>query len=351
LRRHANWRPTVDYGNVNAAAAEEDRALGFTLPLSPLPPDEQLVYAVVAAELGYESCWFGEGSNDDTLVLAGAVAARTDLAVATGIVPVYNRTPMILAMAASTLSRLTGGRFVLGLGASTKGIIENWNGVPHKRPLARMRETIHVIRELFSGDPVTFSGDEIHVHRARLEAPPEVPPKIHIAALNRRMLELSGEVADGVIINLLGPEHVPMLLEDVAAGAAKAGRSLSDVEVVARLQVALDIPREEARTRSRSAFGPYVAASGYNRFFRRIGFESEADLIAAAMETGDREGVAAGLSDRLADALLVSGSAEQCRRRFSEYRESGVDRIVLIPQASSAEECWAMLRTFAPAGA
>jgi alkanesulfonate monooxygenase SsuD/methylene tetrahydromethanopterin reductase-like flavin-dependent oxidoreductase (luciferase family) len=69
------------------------------------------------------------------------------------------------------------------------------------------------------------------------------------------------------------------------------------------------------------------------------------------METGDREGVAAGLSDRLADALLVSGSAEQCRRRFSEYRESGVDRIVLIPQASSAEECWAMLRTFAPAGA
>jgi probable F420-dependent oxidoreductase len=322
---------------------------GFTLPISPLSPRQVIPYAIEAQSLGYSECWLAEAVNDESFALAGAIAALTSMRVATGIVPVFNRSPLLLAMAASTLSRLTDGNFVLGLGSSTPLIIENWNGVTYSRPVTRMRESIEVIRGLLAGVSVTFDGREVAIERARLEAPPEPPPPpIHVAALNRRMCELTGEVADGIVINMLGPEHVQVVLADVATGAARANRDPAEIEVVVRLQVALGASAAEGRARARAAFGPYVAASGYNQFFRRIGFEEEAEAVTVALAAGDREGVAHAFTDALADALVVYGDAADCRARFDEYRAAGVDKIVSIPLVDDEAGCWSMLRGLAP---
>jgi probable F420-dependent oxidoreductase len=323
--------------------------LGFTLPLTPLRPSEQLAYAQAADLLGYHACWLGEGANFDSFSLSGAIASRTSLQIATAIVPIYNRTPMILAMSAATVAQLTGSRFILGLGSSTQNMMNGWNGVPAERPLLRMRETIGVIRRLLAGEKVTFRGETLHVEGARLETTPAAPPPIYMAALNKKMLRLAGEIADGVILNLFGPQHLPMLLAEVASGADSAGRDLSEIEVVVRLQVAVGVSREEAHTRARAAFGPYVAASGYNAFYRWLGYEAEAEAVAEAMTKGQRAEVQRAISSDLADALVVYGSEENCRRRFDEYRRAGADAIVTIPLASSSAECWRTLAALAPA--
>jgi probable F420-dependent oxidoreductase len=322
--------------------------IGFTLPLTPLPPAQQLPYAQAAELLGYDSCWLGEGANFDSFSLSGAVAARTSLQIATAIVPVYNRTPMILAMSAAAVAQLTGSRFVLGLGSSTKNMMDGWNGVPLERPLLRMRETIGVVRRLLAGEKVTFAGETIRVENARLEAPPPEPPPIFMAALNKKMLRLAGEIADGVVLNLFGPQHLPLLLAEVAAGAQSVDRDLSDIEVVMRLQVAVNVSQDEAHSRARAAFGPYVAASGYNTFYRWLGYEQEAEDVAAALARGQRAEVARAISTELADGMVMYGSPADCRRRFDEYRAAGVDTIVTIPLASSPEECWATLTALAP---
>jgi probable F420-dependent oxidoreductase len=322
--------------------------LGFTLPLPQLRPSDQVAYAEAAESLGYASCWLGEGANYDSFTLGGAVAARTSLHLATSIVPVYNRTPFVLAMSAAALAHMTSSRFILGIGSSTQYMMGSWNGVPVERPLLRMRETVHVLRGLLRGEKVTFAGETLRIENARLDVPPPQPPPIYIAALNKKMLRLAGEVADGVILNLLGPEHLPLLLAEIGVGAEDAGRQRSDVEIVIRLQVAPDVPCQEARTRARSTFGPYIAASGYNTFYRWIGYSADAEAVMEALRAGRRDDVQNAISDDLADALVVYGSVAECHRRFDEYRAAGADAITIIPLATSREECWRTLVSLAP---
>jgi alkanesulfonate monooxygenase SsuD/methylene tetrahydromethanopterin reductase-like flavin-dependent oxidoreductase (luciferase family) len=211
-----------------------------------------------------------------------------------------------------------------------------------------MRETALVVRRLLAGEKVTFTGETLHIENARLDAPPAKPPPIYMAALNKKMLRLAGEVADGVILNLFGPEHLSTVLEEVAAGAESAQRDLSDIEVVIRLQVAVNASPESGRALARAAFGPYIAASGYNTFYRWIGFEREAEAVAEAMQQGRREEVKAAISDELADALVVHGSPADCHHRFGEYLQRGADTIVTMPLATSAEGCWETLSALAP---
>jgi probable F420-dependent oxidoreductase len=340
-------RPERTSQTQRIAKALHDPRLGFTVPLTPLAPREQLEYALAAERLGYGSGWMAEAVNADSFSLAGAIGARTELSIGTAIVPIYNRTPMVLAMSAASMSHLTGGRFVLGLGVSTSTIISDWNGVAFDRPLQRMRETVTVVRRLLAGEKVTFAGETVRIAGARLEAPPREPPPVYMAALNPRMLRLAGELADGVIINLLGPEHLQQLLSDVARGAESVGRDPAEVTVVVRLQVAVDADAEAARARGRAGLAPYLASSGYERFFRAIGFESEVEAVTAAIGARDRAAAEAAMTDRLVEALLVHGSRDECLRRFEQYRAAGAHVIVIMPLATSGDDCWHTLNAFA----
>src|SRR5205823_10899090 len=132
-------------------------------------------------------------------------------------------------------------------------------GIPFDKPLTRMRETLLVVRDLLNGEKVTYDGQTIRLDGYRMTVQNDGPAKVYIGALNKGMLQLAGELADGVIINMLGPEHVPMVLAEVAAGAKQAGRDPSEIECVARLQVVLDEPPEVAAGAVRLAFGAYAA--------------------------------------------------------------------------------------------
>jgi probable F420-dependent oxidoreductase len=322
--------------------------MAFTLPLDALPATQQLEYARLAETLGYTGCWLLEGANFDSFSLAGALARTVSLPIGTAIVPIYNRTPMLLAMSAASLSHLTGGKFTLGLGSSSEPIISGWNGLPLERPLQRMRETLGVVRRLLDGERVSFEGETLRIRNAALLAPPYNHVPIYLGALNQRMLRLAGEIADGVVINLLAPEQVPLLLDPLFDGALAAGRDPEQIDVVLRLPVLVGVSLDERRARARGHFGPYVAASGYNKFFRSIGFEREANAVREAYERRDRRAVEAAITDELADALVTGGDVERCRARILDYGRYGVRTVVIYPLVQSEADCRAALLELAP---
>lgn len=322
--------------------------VAISLPIPSPELVESIEYADEAERLGYDEAWLAEVGGPDAFTLAGALAARTGLRIGTAVVPIYNRTPMVLAMTAASLSRLSGGRFVLGIGTSSENIVERWNGVPFERPYTRMRETLEVVKRLLAGEKVTYEGETLRLTGYQMSVQPRGEPKVYIGALNRRMLRLAGEMADGVIINMLGPEHVPQVLTEVREGARAAGRDPTEIECVARIHMVFDQPFETAAAIVRGAFGAYAATSVYNKFFSWIGFASEAEAVAKAWEARDREALAAAVTDEMVNAMAVSGTADECRARVDAYLNAGVDVAALNPLTLGKDAAAEVMRAFAP---
>jgi probable F420-dependent oxidoreductase len=304
------------------------------------------------SEWGYPAIWLAETSGPDSFSLAGALAMVTErVTIGTAIVPVYNRTPAVLAMSAGTLAELSGDRFVLGLGTSSHAIVEGWNGVPFERPLAHMREAVLLVRQALAEVRTDYQGEVFRSKGLRLGARTRRPVPIYVAALRERMLRLAGALGDGLIVNLFPVTALPRILGAWRAGAADAGRDVSGQEVVCRFQVCVtdDLPR--ARQLVRAAFGGYVATPVYNRFFAWCGFEDVAKAVGEAFGRGDRAAVGAAMSDDFVDRIAILGSAEACREQVAAFVAAGVTTPVIAPLALDRAGVVRVLEAFAPARA
>ena len=301
-------------------------------------------------EWGYDAIWLAETNGPDSFALAGALALATERAtIGTAIVPVYNRTPAVLAMSAATVQQLSGGRFVLGLGSSSHAIIGDWNGIPFRRPLQHVRESVAIVRQALAGAKTEFQGEVLRSKSFRLGNRPQQRVPIYLGALREKMLRLAGEIGDGLIVNLFPVEALPKMLAAYREGAAAAGRDGARDEVVCRFQVLVTDDLPAARNLVRLAFGGYVAAPVYNKFFAWCGFEAEARAVAEAFARGDRAGVAAAMTDDFVDRITILGPAEHCRERIAAYVEAGVTTPVIAPLAVDPRSIEAVFATFAPA--
>ena len=195
-----------------AAALEYRRAalycvsmrLGIVLAGFTSAPLADFVAAAREAEArGYHTAWLGEVSGYDAIVMSTVVATHTEtLHVANGVLPVQTRTPVILGMATASLNHLAPGRFALGLGLSSKTIVEQWHGLGFTPSLAQIREAVEIVRKVASGERVAHEGKHYRVKGFRLTSPPpKAPVRVYLAALGPEMLELAGEIADGVLLN------------------------------------------------------------------------------------------------------------------------------------------------------
>lgn len=311
---------------------EKNVRLGLTLPVG--SADKAVELAKVARDHGYEETWMAEVNGGDSYALAGAVAQGVPgMRIGTAVVPAQTRTPMMHAMAAMTLSQLTNGNFILGMGLSSPNIVHDWAGQPYNRPLTRMREHVEVLRQMLTGAKTTYEGKTVSVKRFRLGGSPVGEIPIYLGALNKKMLRLTGALCDGICLNMVPESALPQVLGEVRAGAEEAGRDPNAIEVVARLHVVLVDEPSVGRNLVRTVFGGYAATPGYNRCFEWIGFEKEARQIRESFAKGDRAGVAAGVSDQLCDAMAVVGPAESVRARVRAYAEAGVDVCIINPIA------------------
>jgi probable F420-dependent oxidoreductase len=301
--------------------------LGFTFAsLMPLGPDLALETARQAADLGYRSFWTAETTGPEAFsLLAAAGAAAPGLDLGTGVLALQLRTPMVAAMGAATLQALhPDADILLGIGISSPVVTERWHGVDYgDRPLARVREYVTLVKACLSGEKVDFDGDFYRVKGFRLGLRlGERRPKVVVGALNPAMLEMAGEVADGVLLNYLPASHVPWSVERIRAGG--------DAEVYAYVHAGVG-DREQALDKARRDLFSYAVVDAYARNFTRAGFGDEVAEIRERHAAGDREGALAAVSDRMCDAIDVIGDADLVRDTVRAYVDAGVDVPVLMP--------------------
>ncbi|MFN2523679.1 MAG: LLM class F420-dependent oxidoreductase [Mycobacteriales bacterium] len=313
---------------------------GLALPLNLALPVRGFVEVAAGAEAaGYDRLWVAEAGNNDAFGLLTAVALGTStVGLATGVVPIYTRTPSLMAQCTATLQDVSGGRFTLGVGVSSKTIVERWNGVPYDKPLGRIKEYVEVVRRLLDWEKLDHAGTYYDVHGYMLLMNnPKPPSPIILGALNEQMLRAAGEVADGVCLNWIGAHAVADALAQVKA----APRETTNACFV-RVCVTDDV--DSTRRWARREVMSYVTVPAYRKAFGVQGWDDVTTKAMELWEAGDRKAAARSLPDEFLDTLVIAGDADDVRRRFEAFRAAGVDEPVAFlvsgqsdPEAVRAE--------------
>lgn len=300
-----------------------------------------------AEQRGYDTAWTAEVSGQDAFTTMGLIAqSTTRLRVATGVVPIQTRTPLVLGMTAATLGHVAPGRIALGLGVSSPVIVGQWHGLSFGKPLGQMREAVQIIRQVLAGERVSFEGQHYNVRGFRLTLPPlPQPVRIYLGALGPRMLELAGEIADGVLLNWLAPETVAACLKHLEAGARRGGRTLANFEIAAFIRTCVTEDEEPARQWLARDITGYTTVDAYAAFFRDAGYTDEVAAAQRAWKAGDRAGAVSQLSRRMLDGLGAIGSGDACRARVAEFARAGLTMPVVFPFSPDADPRASLLRT------
>lgn len=307
--------------------------LAFTA-MQGMTPAQAVDVACDAEAWGYRAFWGAEVDGPDALTLLAAIAATTDLDLGVAVLPVQTRSAFVLAMSALSLASLSGGKFQLGLGASSEVLVERFGGVPYRKPLTWVRETVEALRPVLAGERSTIDGEFVRMGGFKSPVAPTGKVPILLGSLNASSLRLAGEIADGICLNQFGTRHVQPMLDEVRKGAADAGRDLpEDFPVVARLFCAVTDEPDAVKSFIPHIFAPYVAVGGYNRFYGWMGYEAQAAAIATAAAAGDKAAMAAAYTPDIVEELFLVGDAEHIVDRIEAFGEAGVTVAAVTPLA------------------
>jgi F420-dependent oxidoreductase-like protein len=274
--------------------------------------------------LGFDSVYVTQIAGRDALTLLAAYASVSERArLGTGVVPIFSRTPVAMAQTAATVDELSGGRMVLGLGASHQATVENWFDSTITKPVTQMREYAGIVRAILTGEtPAKGQFFNTAFQFMGYAARPELP--IYIAALSPNMLRLAGEIGDGVMLWLCNPAYIrEVVVPAVTEGRERAGKGLDGFDIVAAVPVGLTDAPEEARARQRAELVPYASLPFYRAMLERSGFGDDLAAFDEGVQAGDMERAQAGLSDDMLSALGGIGSAAEVRAAVERYRDAG----------------------------
>lgn len=300
---------------------------------------------------GVDIVWVAEAYGFDAVSMMGYLAAKTErIQIASGILPIYTRTPTLLAMTAAGVDYLSNGRCILGLGASGPQVIEGWHGVPFDRPLQRTREVVEICRRAWRREALTYQGScyvlplppeqgtGLGKPLKLLTRPTRARIPIFIAALGPRNVELAAEIAEGWLPLFFVPEKAALVWgEALARGAARRQPELGPLEVVAGGIAAIGEGLEHLRDLGRPALALYIGGMGargrnfYNQLVRRYGWEREAELIQDLYLEGRKREAEAAVPTELLAATSLVGPASYIRERLAAYREAGVTVLNVTP--------------------
>jgi len=326
---------------------------------------DNLAVAQVAERLGFASVWVAEAYGSDAVSVLSWIGAQTStIGLGSAILQIPARSPAMTAMTAATLDTLSGGRVVLGLGVSGPQVSEGWHGVRFDKPLARTREYVEVVRKALSRDRLRYDGAhytlplpdgpgkalQLTVHPVREHIP------VYLAAIGPKNLELTGEIADGVLtVFFTSGEHSADTLEHLTVGRAKAGLTMDGFDVVASMPLVPDEADDEALAKVRAYYALYIGGMGsreknfYNDLACRMGFADEAARIQDLYLARDYAGAMAAIPDAFIDQTALIGDQERIAKRMREFASAGVTTLAVMPAATTRDDRVAALQVAANA--
>jgi len=314
--------------------ASPSQRWGLTLPLpgTTLAASREPVERAEAA--GYTDVWSGETNGPDgftplTLASQWTKSAR----LGTGVVGVMQRGRALLAQEAAALADASGGRFVLGIGASSDRIIEGWNGMPFERPRGRVSETIDYLRAVLGGERGEGG--------FKLETAPASEVPIVVAALRGKMLELAVEKGDGAMTNFLPLSGLPQIAGQLEGAGAPEG-----FELLCRF-FCIPGEREQVEPLARFMFSSYITVPVYEKYFRWLGHGEKIDEMVAAWAAKDRRRAAEAAPWELIEDTFIFGSPEQMKERLRAYVEGGITLPVITP-ITTPEATGELIEALAP---
>ena len=290
--------------------------------------EDAIQLAKIADESGIDSFWVPEGWARDAFSLLISIAEKTErIKLATGIVNAYSRTPGALAQHFATLDEWSGGRAIIGLGASSANVIEQFHGVPFQPSLARLRETVEVINMLMRGEKLVYHGKWFNFDRGftlRFKPVREHIP-IYLATLHPKSVKMTAEIADGWMPAFIPRSALKQQIDEFRGWAAAAGRDPRAVEVKAGGVTVSNDPA--ARDKGRGFMAFYIARMGtfYDNQLSRYGYADEAAAIKKAFDENGSAAGAAAIPDELLQDLGFSGNADECLSRLRDDEALGVD--------------------------
>ena len=302
--------------------------------------DATIRLAVGAEQLGYARFGVAEGWTQDAVVLLTQIASVTSrIGLATAVLPAWSRTPAAIAMAAAGLQRVSGGRFGLGIGASSPPLVEGLHGLKWEQPIERVRATLVAVRALLEGARLPLPIDREDVRPLRLGTPPEVRPPILLAALAPSSVRLAGELADEWLPFLWARSRLADGRALLAEGEARAGAPKA-TRVTASVPLAIGPDEDTARQIAAGWLLAYLTRMGplYPRMLRdRFGFRDEVDALLAANASEGSPRLPAA-SERLAREVTVMGTYDQAPDAVREWLAAGADEIDLVLPLGVPEE-------------
>jgi 5,10-methylenetetrahydromethanopterin reductase len=320
-------------------ASERDRRVGLAFLGAPRVP-EMVRLARKAEASGFESLWVAETriTRDAVVPLAAIAAATERVRLGSAILNVYTRNPVVIAITFVSLDELAPERIVMGLGAGSPLVLAP-QGQPFTRPLSRLREYVEVLRPLMRGETVSYSGKSISLDEARIEdllsgderiasASTQIP--LYLGVTGAPALELAGETADGVLLNVCLPtSYVTRARGLIEQGARRAGREFSAIEIGLMLVVSPDEDSRRGKDRARRFIALYLS------LFPNIARETGLPVawLEQVRQTFFAQGVEAAaplVDDATVDSLTAAGSPAECQARIDEYRRAGVDLPVMV---------------------
>jgi F420-dependent oxidoreductase-like protein len=296
-----------------------------------------------AEALGFDSVWTSEAYGADAVTPAAWVLAQTTrIKAGTAIMQMPARSPAATAMTAATLAQLSGGRFILGVGPSGAQVAEGWHGVAYGKPLARTREYVQIIREIWARKaPLSWNSEHYQIPytgpgasgqgrplRSILHADPQIP--IYTASISPGGLRVAGEVADGVFPIWMSPERFELIGRPLEEGFALAGggKSLEDFAICPSVTVVVGDDLERCRRPSRAMLALYIGGMGsreknfYNDYTRRMGFEAEAKRIQDLYLDGRKDEAMAAVPEPLIDETALVGSPSRILDRLEVWKDA-----------------------------
>lgn len=309
-------------------------------------------YVRAADRLGVDTVWSAEAWGMEAVASLGYLAAVTDrIRLGSGIMQISARTPAATLMTALSMAQISDDRFLLGLGVSGPQVVEGFHGEAFAKPLGRLREYIEIVRMGLRGERLVYDGEHYVLPRpggegkalkSSIRPHPDLP--IYLATLGPKSLELTGELADGWLGTSFIPEHADVFLDSIRAGAARAGRSLDDVDVQISGQLAVsdDVDALIARARPGMAFtlgGMGSATTNfYNAAYTRAGYGDVCAEVQRLWVDGDKAAAAAAVPEEMVLSAYLIGTEDMVRDRIAACATAGVDCLRLAPQGTTSAD-------------